>query len=140
MAWQGNLITFLRNIELSSSYHGPIRYVPFSNLFSKSLSFWRRVCSDYNCLYSNQTPLPLLCSTLLKARVIVVGGEQNRPAPKDNPCSFFFFFFFGMDLVFLRGLGLVGIFFLEKHHFPFDLQVGPLWGTQGGSWPLLSKS
>ena len=89
--WPGR--KFLRNIKLSSTDYGHIRYVPFSNLFSKKLSFWRRGCSDYICLYSNQTPLPLfslcLCPTLLKARVIVVGGEQNRPAPKDNPCSIF---------------------------------------------------
>ena len=56
----------------------PTRYVPFSTLFSKNLSFWRRGSSDYICLYSNQTPLPLfslcLCPTLLKAKVIVVGG------------------------------------------------------------------
>ena len=42
--------------------------------------------------------------------------------------------------VFLRDEGVVGSFFLEKHHYPFDLQVGPLLGTQGGSWPLLEKS
>ena len=30
----------------------------------------------------------------------MVGGEQNRPAPKDNPCSIFFL---GVDLVFLGG-------------------------------------
>ena len=41
------------------------------------------------------------------------------------------FFFLGVDLVFLRGEGLVGLFFLEKHHYPFDLQVGPLLGTRG---------
>ena len=36
-------------------------------------------------------------------------GEQNRPAPKDDPCSIFFL---GVDLkFFLRGEGLVGIFF-----------------------------
>ena len=74
----GKSVPFLRNIKLSSTDHGRIRYVPFSNLFSKNLSFWRRGCSDYICLYSNQTPLPLfslyLCPTLLKARVIVVGG------------------------------------------------------------------
>ena len=40
----------------------------------------------------------------------------------------------------IRVEGLVGIFVLEKHHYPFDLQVGPLLGTQGGSWPLLNKS
>ena len=34
MAWQGNL-PFLRNIKLSSTDHGRIRYVPFSYLFSK---------------------------------------------------------------------------------------------------------
>ena len=59
-----------------------------------------------------------------------------------------------MDLVFLKGAGLGGmlfkgcrggpqVFFLkktEKHHYPFDLQVGLLLGTQGGSWPLLEKS
>ena len=39
------------------------------------------------------------------------------------------------NLVFLRGEGLVGIF-LEKHHYPFDLQVGPLLGTQGGVGPI----
>ena len=129
---------------MSSTDHGCIRYVPFSNLFSKNLSFWRRGCSDYICLYSNQTPLPLfslcLCPTLLKARLIVVGGEQNRPAPKDDPCPIFL----GVDLVylvFLRGEGLVSIFFCEKHHCPFDLQVGPLLRIQGGgSWPLLEKS
>ena len=106
---------------MSSTDHGRIRYVPFSNLFSKNLSFLRRGCSDYISLYSNQTPLPLfslcLCPTLLKARVIVVGGAQNRPGPKDDPCSIFL----GVDLVFLRGEGLV-----EKLHYPFDLQVGPL--------------
>ena len=46
-----------------------------------------------------------------------LGGAQNRPAPKDDPCSIFL----GVDLVFLRGEGLV-----EKLHYPFDLQVGPL--------------
>ena len=57
----------------------------------------------------------------------------------------------GLGVDFLRGAGLVGsdfqgmkgwsaVFFLEKHHYPFDLQVGPLLGTQGGSWPLLEKS
>ena len=74
----GKSVQFLRNIKLSSIDHGRLRYLPFSNLFSKNLSFWRRGCSDYICLYSNQTPLPLfslcLCPTLLKARVIVVGG------------------------------------------------------------------
>ena len=41
----------------------------------------------------------------------MVGGEQNRPAPKDDPCLIFFL---GVDLVylrgavFLRGAGLVG--------------------------------
>ena len=73
----GKSVPFLRNIKLFSTDHGRIRYVSFSNLFSKNLSFWRRGCSDYICLYSNQTPLPLfslyLCPTLLKARVIVVG-------------------------------------------------------------------
>ena len=111
MAWQGN-VPFLRNIKLFSTDYGRIRYVPFSNLFSKNLSFWRRGCSDYICLYSNQTPLPLfslcLCPTLLKARVIVVGGEQNRPGPKDDPCSIFFSV---GDLVLLRGDGLVSIYF-----------------------------
>ena len=130
MAWQRNL-PFLRNIKLSFTDHGRIRYVPFSNLFFKMLSFWRRGCSDFICLYSNQTLLPLFflcrCPILLKARVIVVGGEQNRPAPKDNPCSIFL----GIDLVYLRGEGLVDIF-LEKHHFPFDLQVGLLFGNTGG--------
>ena len=73
----------------------------------------------------------------------MVGSEQNRPAPKDDPCLFFFScglsIFFCVDLVFLRGEGLVGIF-LEKHHYPFDLQVVPRLGTQAGSWPLLDKS
>ena len=27
---------------------------------------------------------------------------------------------------------LAVFFFLEKHHYPFDLQVGPLLGTRGG--------
>ena len=31
-----------------------------------------------------------------------------------------------MDFVFLRGEALVGIFLKKKHHYPFDLQVGPL--------------
>ena len=74
----GKSVPFLRTIKLSSTDHVRIRYVPFSNLFSKNLSFWRRGCSDYICLYSNQTPLQLfsfcLCPTLLKARVIVAGG------------------------------------------------------------------
>ena len=140
-------LPFLTNIILSSTNHGRVRYVPFSNLFSKILSFWRRECSDYICLYSNQTPLPLfslcLCPTLLKARVIVVGGEQNRPLPKDNPCSIFFrrglSFFKGWR----AGWRVCFLFFWKKHHYPFDLQVGPLLGTQrggGGSWPLLNKS
>ena len=39
----------------------------------------------------------------------------------------------------------MGLFFLENYHYPFDLQVGPLLGTQGEggggeSWPLLDKS
>ena len=72
-----------------------------------------------------------------------LGGEQNRPAPKDDPCSIFSL---GVDLVlvFLRGAGLVisflrdegvvgSVFYLEKRHYPFDLQVGSLLGTQGGS-------
>ena len=91
------------NIKLSTD-HGRIRYVPFSNLFSKNLSFWRIECSDYICLYSDQIPLPhfslCLCPTLLKARVILVGGEQNRPAPKDNPCLILFL---AVDLVFFKG-------------------------------------
>ena len=37
------------NIKLSSTDHGLVRYVPFSNLFSKNLSFWRRGFSDYIC-------------------------------------------------------------------------------------------
>ena len=98
----GKSVPFLRNIKLSSTDHGCIRYVPFSNLFSKNLSFWRRGCSDNICLYSNQTPRPLfslcLCPTLLKARVIVVGRLKTIPAR----------FFLGVDL---RGEGLVGIFF-----------------------------
>ena len=43
-----------------------------------------------------------------------------------------------MDLVFLGGGGggggggrACGAFFLENYHYPFDLQVGPLLGTQG---------
>ena len=56
----GKSVPFPRNIKLSSTDHGCIRYVPFSNLFSKNLSFWRRGCSDYICLYSNQTPPPTL--------------------------------------------------------------------------------
>ena len=49
-----------------------------------------------------------------------------------------------MDLVFLgggraggafflvfRGGRAGGAFFLENYHYPFDLQVGPLLGTQG---------
>ena len=39
------------------------------------------------------------------------GGEQNRPAPKGDPCSIFFFL--GVDLDFLRGAGLVGSVFLR---------------------------
>ena len=61
-------------------------------------------------------------------------------------------FFLGVDLVFFKGCrvgrqcflrdeGVVGsVFFLEKHHYPFYLQVGPLLGTLGGSWPLMEKS
>ena len=130
-----NGLPFLRNIKLSSTVHGHIRYVPFSNLFSKNLSFWRRGCSDYICLYSNQTPLPLfslcLCPTLMKARVIVVGDEQNRPAPKDNPCSFIL----GVD--FLRGEGLVGIFF-RKTPLPIWFAGWPPFGNTGGG-PFLTN-
>ena len=38
-----------------------------------------------------------------------------------------------MDLVFLGRGGRAGgaFFFLENYHYPFDLQVGPLLGTQG---------
>ena len=107
MAWQGNF-PFHRNIKLSSTDHGCIRYVPFSNLFSKNLSFWRRGCSDYICLYSNQksdtppTLLPLSLSITFEGLgywVTVVGwggggggggGEQSRPAPKDTPGRFLF--------------------------------------------------
>ena len=31
-------------------------------------------------------------------------------------------------------------FFLEKHHYPSDLQVGPLLGTQGGGGGELAPS
>ena len=65
-----------------------------------------------------------LCPSLLRARVIVVGGQRL----KTTPAHFFrcgLSFFRGS---FLRGEGLVGIF-LEKYHYPFDLQVGPLLGT-----------
>ena len=34
--------------------------------------------------------------------VIMAGGEQNRPAPKDNPCSIFL----GVDLVRSEWVGL----------------------------------
>ena len=44
-------------------------------------------------------------------KVIVVGGEQNRPAPKDNPCSIFLSFF--------RGGGRAGgAFFFRKLPLP----------------------
>ena len=100
----GKAVPLLRNIKLSSTDHGRIRYVPFSNLFSKNLSFWRRGCSDYICLYSNQTPLPLfslcLCPTLLKARVIVaVGVNRTGQRLKMTPARFFL----GADLVFFKG-------------------------------------
>ena len=41
-------------------------------------------------------------------------------------------FSLGVDLVFFRGKGWSAFFFLENYHYPFDLQVGPLLGTQGG--------
>ena len=53
---------------------------------------------------------------------------------KTIPARFFFRCGLSFYLAFLRGEGLVGVvvFFLEKHYYPFDLQVGPLLGTQGG--------
>ena len=61
---------------------------------------------------------------------------------KVDPCSIFsldvdLVFFKGCRVgrqCFLRDKGVVGsffVFFLEKHLYPFDLQVGPLLGTQG---------
>ena len=46
-----------------------------------------------------------------------------------------------MDLVFLGG-GRAGgaFFFLENYHYPFDLQVGPLLGTQGEGGRELAPS
>ena len=115
MAWQGNF-PFHRNIKLSSTDHGCIRYVPFSNLFSKNLSFWRRGCSDYICLYSNQksdtppTLLPLSLSITFEGLgywVTVVGwgggggGGVNRAGQRlKTPLVDFCL---GMDLVFLKG-------------------------------------
>ena len=40
-------------------------------------------------------------------------------------------FFFRCGLSFFRGGRAGGAFFLENNHYPFDLQVGPLLGTQG---------
>ena len=48
-----------------------------------------------------------------------------------------------MDLVFLgggRAGGAFFFFFLENYHYPFDLQVGPLLGTQGEGGRELAPS
>ena len=76
-------------------------------IFQKSITLEKRVLL-FHLFISNQTPLPFfsilcLCPTLLKASVIEVGGEQNRPASMDNPCSIFY----GVDLVlFSKGEGV----------------------------------
>ena len=67
-------------------------------------------------------------------RLLWSGGEQNRPAPKDDLLDFFL----GVDLVFFTGWRAFFTgwragrhIFFRKHHYPFDLQVGPLFGTRG---------
>ena len=133
MAWQGNL-PFLRNIKLSSTDNGRIRYVPFSNLFSKkSIILEKRVLWLHLFIFkSADTPptlLPLSSSNTFEGQGYC-GWGVNRTGQhlKTTPAQFFL----GVDLVFFKGWRAGSAFYLEKHHYPFDLQVGPPLGTQGG--------
>ena len=108
--------------------------MPFSTLFSKNISFWRRGCSDYICLYSNQTPLPLfslcLCPTLLKAKVIVVGGvNRTGQRLKTTPARFFF----RCGLSFFRGggKGWWGFFFYKITITHLICRLAPFWEHRG---------
>ena len=67
----------------------------------------------------------------------MVGGvNRTGQRLKTNPARFFF----RCGLSFFRGGGLVGLFFSENYHYPFDLQVGPLLGTQGEGGRELAPS
>ena len=90
------------------------------------------------------TLLPLSLSNTFEGQGYC-GWGVNRTGQrlKTTPAQFFF----RCGLSFFRGKGWSAFFFLENYHYPFDLQVGPLLGTQGGggggereSWPLLDKS
>ena len=104
---------------MSSTNHGHIRYVPFS-LYICFPKIYHSGEEDalipfvyIQIRYPSHSSPYSLFPTLLKARVIVVGGEQNRPVPKDDPCSIFFL---GVDL---RGAGLVSSVFLRDERFCF---------------------
>ena len=94
-------------------------------------------------IFKSDTPptlLPLSLSNTFEGQGYC-GWGVNRTGQrlKTTPARFFF----RCGLSFFRGGRAGGAFFLENYHYPFDLQVGPLLGTQGEggeSWPLLDKS
>ena len=125
------------------------------SVFKKSIILEKRGLRFYLFIFKSDTP-PTLLHTLSFPNTfegqgycgwgVIRTGQRLRATPARFFLRCGLNFFKGCRVgrqCFLRDEGGGGwqcFFFLEKHHYPFDLQVGPLLGTQGGSWPLLEKS
>ena len=77
--------------------------------------------------HPSHSSLSVFVQHFWRPRLLWLGVSRTGQRLKTTPARFFF----RCGLSFFRGEGLVGLFFLENYHYPFDLQVGPLLGTQG---------
>ena len=116
----GKSVPFLRNIKLSFTDHGHIRY--HSGEEGALITF------VYIQITPSHSSPSVFVQHFWRPGLLWLGGEQNRPAPKDDPCLIFFL---GVDLVLLRGEGLVGIFF-RKTPLPIWFAGWPPFGNTGG--------
>ena len=138
MAWQGNLYLFwgilnclLPTMVTSGMWH---LVIYFPKIYHSGEEGALITFVYIQIRHPSHSSPSVFVQHFWRPGLLWLGGEQNRPAPKDDPLHDFFL---GVDLVFCKGWRAGRHFFFRKHHYPFYLQVGPLLGTQGGSWPLL---
>ena len=83
----GKSVPFLRNIKLSSTDHGRIRYVLYFPKIYHSGEEGALITFVYIQIRHPSHSSP---SVFEGQGYCGWGGKQNRPAPKDDPCSISF--------------------------------------------------